>query len=250
MINMTALERIRSKKKIDKLSMIVRQLWNREMYVHEIAKKLGESDGPTSKYLSLLRKADIVKVVRTEKARGQPRKYYRTNIEAIVDSLAEKSNLSPDEKRILLKDAFSASKAINAAPNPSATILPEGINPRLILTYPFITVILLDYLYGGEPDVRDLQKAGYNSSEIRSLQALHRGSIKCFPFPPPPKLSNEERDWFRNKENRRVRSEILSKILPSRHPNLTLISELYSKLINAVDAILQREIDMSAKLAR
>jgi|GEM_PF-7009769 len=247
MINLKELEKIKKEKKIDKLSMIVGQLWNREMYVGEIKRKLGLSYPLTSTYLLLLKKARIIRFERTEKARGQPRTYYSVNIEAIVDFLAEKSNLSPDEKRILLKDAFSASKAINAAPNLSDTMLPESINPRLILTYPFIIVLLLDFLYGLEPEVQYLQKAGFNSSEIRPLQALHRRLITCFPFPPAPKLSNEERDWFRNKENRRVREKALMKILPCRYPELRSILEFQSGLNDIMDDIIEQQIDIFAK---
>lgn len=245
MINLKELEKT-NKKKIAKLAMIVGQLWNREMYVYEIKRKLGLSYPLTSKYLSDLKKAGIIRIEREEEARGIPRKYFSVNIEAIVDFLAEKSNLSPDEKRILLKDAFSASKAINTAPNLSDTMLPKSINPRLILMYPFITVWLLDFLYGQEPEVKYLQKAGFNSSEIRSLQTLHRRLIKCFPFP-TPQLSIKERDWFRNKENRRVRKRALMKILPCRDSKLKPILEFQIKFNDILEDMMEREIDFFAK---
>jgi DNA-binding transcriptional ArsR family regulator len=247
MINVTALEKIRSREKIVELSMILGQLWNREMYVGEIKRRLGLSYPLTSRYLALLKKARIIRIERTKEARGQPRKYYKANIEAIVDFLAEKSNLSSDEKRILLRDAFSASKAINVAPSPSDIMQPESINQRLILTYPFVIVGFLDFLYGEEPDVQYLQKVGLNGSDIRSLQAVHRRSIKCFPFPPPPKLSNGERDWFKNKENRRLRDKVLMKILPCKDPELTPLLELLSKLEDRRDDQTERIIDIFAK---
>jgi predicted transcriptional regulator len=53
--------------KIVCLSTIVTKLWNKEMYVGEIKEELGTSYQVTSKYLSLLKEAHIVKFTHSEK---------------------------------------------------------------------------------------------------------------------------------------------------------------------------------------
>ncbi|MCJ7424599.1 hypothetical protein MUP01_10085 [Candidatus Bathyarchaeota archaeon] len=211
MLNLKELAKIKKKEKIAKLSMVVGHLWNRELYVSEIARRLGSSNVLTSKYLSLLKKANIIRIERIEKARGQPRKYYRVNIEAIIKHFKEKYGLQPIEERILVEACERAIKAINASPNPMDRMRAEKIRPDLILTYPFIMTFILAALYGMEPDVNDLERIGVQSSEINSLQRLHYDIIEW--FQPSLELSAEERSWFKNEENKRVLMQVQMKIL-------------------------------------
>lgn len=102
----------------------------------------------------------------------------------------------------------------------------EKIRPDLILTYPFIISFILLSLYGSEPDVDDLKRMGFQSSEIMSIQRHYHKILES--FQPSLELSAKERRWFKNEENEQALQEVAMKILPISKKDKFIVETLRS----------------------